>query len=52
MADAKTKGNKQGMDKDEMCRKVMETVDHNTDAEVRMERDGTYKVFSVIRHKA
>ncbi len=52
MAESKTKVKKQGMDKAEMCRKVMEIVNHKTDAEVHMESDGTYKVLSVVRHRA
>ncbi len=52
MKDEKNTNNKKGLDKVEMWRKVVETVDQETDAEVKMERDGSYKVFSVKRKRA
>lgn len=43
---------KKGLNKEEMCRKVLETVRPNTDVEVKMENDGSYKVIAVTRRKA
>ena len=38
-----------GLSAEQMYQKVREVVDQHTDAEVRMDRDGSYKVFAVTK---
>lgn len=40
---------KKGLSAEEMFQKIRQVVNQNTDAEVRMERDGSYKVFAVTK---
>ena len=53
MADRKTGKEKpvplKGLSAEEMFQKIRQVVNQNTDAEVRMERDGSYKVFAVTK---
>ena len=38
-----------GLSAEEMFQKILQHVDQHTDAEIRMERDGSYKVFTIKR---
>lgn len=52
MSDAKSNVNRLpliGLSAEEMFQKILQHVDQHTDAEIRMERDGSYKVYTIKR---